>query len=129
MAEWPAWGDNDPEFPLSYVESMLTAASHRSPPGPATPPMAQALRWIGRPYEFMRECARQFGDVFALQLGAHGKYVVVSRPDAIRAVFTADAGVLRVGVGNAVLKPFLGPGSLLLLEGDQHLRERRLILP
>jgi len=67
--------------------------------------------------------------VFAVQLGTHGKYVIVSRPDVIRAIFTADAETLRVGVGNAVLKPFLGPGSLLVLEGDQHLRERRLILP
>jgi cytochrome P450 len=108
---------------------MMIAPAHRAPPGPALPPMAQALRWIGRPYEFMRECAQQFGDVFALQLGTQSKYVIVSRPDAIRTVFTADADVLRVGVGNAVLKPFLGPGSLLLLEGDQHLRERKLILP
>ena len=99
------------------------------PPGPAAPPMAQALRWIGRPYEFMRECAQQFGDVFTLQLGSHGRYVAFSRPDALRAIFTADAAVLRVGVGNAVLKPFLGPGSLLVLEGDQHLRERRLVMP
>ena len=108
---------------------MMTAGAIHVPPGPAMPPMAQALRWIGRPYDFMRECAQEFGDVFALQLGTHGKYVAFSRPDAIRAIFTADAAVLRVGVGNAVLKPFLGPGSLLVLEGEQHLRERRLIMP
>ena len=108
---------------------MTIAAPHHAPPGPSAPPMAQALRWIGRPYEFMRECAQQFGDVFALQLGSHGRYVAFSRPDAIRAIFTADAAVLRVGVGNAVLKPFLGPGSLLVLEGNAHLRERRLIMP
>jgi len=40
-----------------------------------------------------------------------------------------DAEILRVGVGNAVLKPFLGPGSLLVLEGERHLRERRLVMP
>ncbi len=108
---------------------MLTAAVHLRPPGPVLPPMAQALRWIGRPYEFMRECARDFGDVFSLQLGASADYIVVSRPEVIRAIFTADGAVLRVGVGNAVLKPFLGPGSLLVLEGERHLRERRLIMP
>jgi len=106
-----------------------TAPAGPAPPSPALAPTAQALRWIGRPYELLRECAQQLGDIFALQLGSHGTYVVFSRPDAIRAVFTADADVLRVGVGNAVLKPFLGPGSLLLLEGDRHLRERRLIMP
>ena len=111
---------------------MAIAAPHlvsSLPAGPAAPPLAQALRWIGRPYELLRECAQQFGDVFTLQLGSHGRYVVFSRPDAIRAIFTADAEVLRVGVGNAVLKPFLGPGSLLVLEGERHLRERRLVMP
>jgi len=108
---------------------MMSAAPHHAPPGPAAPPLAQALRWIGRPYEFMRECAQQFGDVFALQLGSHGRFIAFSRPDALRAIFTADAAILRVGVGNAVLKPFLGPGSLLVLEGDEHLRERRLVMP
>ena len=31
--------------------------------------------------------------------------------------------------GMPVLKPFLGPGSLLVLEGERHLRERRLVMP
>jgi cytochrome P450 len=30
---------------------------------------------------------------------------------------------------NIILRPLLGPGSLLLQEGDEHLRRRKLMLP
>jgi cytochrome P450 len=100
----------------------------RQPPTPTSPSAVQALRWIGRPYEFLSECAATFGDVFALDLGAE-KYVVFSRPEHLRQIFTADASVLHVGPGNAVLEPIVGPSSLLLLEEQRHLRERRLLLP
>jgi unspecific monooxygenase len=106
-----------------------TSVETRTPPGPKAAPTAQALQWIGRPYEYLRECAAQFGDVFALDFGAQGKYVIFSHPEALRSIFTADANVLHVGPGNAVLEPFVGAKSLLLLEEAAHLRERRLLLP
>jgi len=85
--------------------------------------------WVMRPYDFMRECAHEFGDLFTLRIRAESTYVIVSRPDAIRAIFTARADTLGVGAGNAVLVPFVGPASLLLLEGERHVRERRLLMP
>ena len=106
-----------------------TATERVYPPGPALAPAAQALQWIARPYEFLRACSAEFGDVFALNFGQQGKYVIFSRPDALRAIFTADANVLHVGPGNAILEPLVGPASLLLLEEDRHVRERRLLMP
>src|SRR5205823_8360023 len=50
-------------------------------------------------------------------------------PDAVRDVFTASPHDLYAGVTNAVLGSVLGPGSLFVLDGDRHLRERRLLLP
>ena len=40
------------------------------PRGPETSPAQQARQWIERPLELLDTCARQFGDVFTLQLGA-----------------------------------------------------------
>ena len=54
--------------------------------------------------------------------------VLVSEPEDVRRVFTADPGVLRGG-GSAVLEPFAGPSSLLVLDGPEHVRARRLVLP
>ena len=50
-------------------------------------------------------------------------------PELIREVFTGDSNVLRAGEANAQALGQLGPNSLLLLDGERHLRTRRLLLP
>jgi cytochrome P450 len=44
-------------------------------------------------------------------------------------VFTAEASVLHGGESSSVLEPFAGPASILVLDGAEHLRQRRLLLP
>ena len=88
----------------------------------------QTLRWLTSPYQFLSECAQQLGDTFTLDFGSHGTYVLVSRPDDIRTIFTGDTTQLHAGEGNAILRSFLGPDSLLLLDEQHHLAERRLLL-
>lgn len=99
------------------------------PPGPGFSATAQAMQWLVRPYDLLRDCAEKLGDTFTLDLGTSGTYVVFSHPQAIRTIFGADPAVLHAGKGNAILKPFLGEASLLLLEEDRHKRERRLLAP
>ena len=55
--------------------------------------------------------------------------VVTSDPVAVKQVFTGDPNLLYAGEGNVTLSPILGPGSVLLLDGPEHLRHRRLLLP
>ena len=54
--------------------------------------------------------------------------VMISDPAAIRALYTEPANGLPPG-RNIVLEPILGPRSVLLLEGAEHLARRRLMLP
>jgi cytochrome P450 len=56
-----------------------------------------------------------------------GGYVILSHPEALRSILTAEVGALTVC--NDVLGPVLGPGSLLRLDGAAHLRERRWLMP
>ena len=112
---------------MQYGTSMVT--NKGTPPGPTLPAAAQALQWIGRPYLFLRECYGQFGDVFSLDFGEQARYVVFSHPDAIRDIFTTPSSVLQVGPGNAVLQPLVGRTSLLLLEQEAHVQERRFLMP
>jgi cytochrome P450 len=77
----------------------------------------------------MDECAARFGDVFTLRLPASPPLVMFSHPDAIKAIFTGDEEDLRAGEANFRLEPILGRQSLLLLDGKEHLRERRLLQP
>jgi cytochrome P450 len=54
---------------------------------------------------------------------------MVADPAAIREVFTGPADVMLAGESNAVLGPLVGARSLLLLDRDEHLAERRRLLP
>src|SRR6185312_15061266 len=42
---------------------------------------------------------------------------------------TGDPAALHAGKANAVLEPVVGKHSVLLLDGKEHLRQRRLLLP
>jgi cytochrome P450 len=99
------------------------------PPGPAIPPLAQTARWILRPTQFMERSRTGYGDVFTVRLGGVGNYVFVSDPQLVKQIFTADPDHLRAGESNWPLLPVLGDRSVLLLDGKEHLSQRRLLLP
>jgi cytochrome P450 len=44
-------------------------------------------------------------------------------------VFTASPDVLTAGESSSFLEPFVGPNSILILDGPPHLRQRKLMLP
>src|SRR4051794_32327689 len=99
------------------------------PPGPAQHPAIQSARWLLRPISFMEACRRRFGEAFSVRfLGFSTPMVMVSDPEAIRALYTERRHMLPPGRGIALL-PVVGPRSVLLLEGPEHLARRKLMLP
>lgn len=99
-------------------------------PNPVRLPVAaQALGWFARPVGFLVRQHAEHGDVFTMRLPQEGPWVILAHPDAVREVFTGDPAKLLAGEGNEILAPVLGPRSVLLLDGPDHLRERRLLLP
>lgn len=99
------------------------------PDGPRTPSPVQLAQWTLRPMELLEACARRFGDAFTLRLPGYPPFVVVSAPDAVRDVFSGDPDVMHAGEANAILEPLVGKSSILLLDGEAHRRERKLMLP
>jgi cytochrome P450 len=99
------------------------------PEGPPLPGLVQTYFWIRHPIGLMRWCRRRFGRAFTLRINSIGDVVFLSDPEAIRQVFTGDPEVMRAGSVNAVLRPILGDSSVLLLDGNEHLRQRKLLLP
>ena len=88
------------------------------------------LGWTLRPVPFMERCRARYGDRFTVDLGPpEGKWVFLTRPDDIREMFSAPADVLHPGEGARVLEPVVGPRSVLLLDGGEHLAQRKLMLP
>jgi cytochrome P450 len=100
------------------------------PAGPSTPPAIQVLRWIRSPFQVMAECHARFGDTFTMRLpGMPAGVVVVSDPLAVKDVFGMGPDEGHAGKANFLLKPVVGQHSLLLLDGAEHLRQRKMILP
>jgi hypothetical integral membrane protein (TIGR02206 family) len=99
------------------------------PPGPRAPGIWQLLRFATKPFDFFDDCAKRFGDLFTVDMAMYGKFVMVSSPELIKAVFTGDTDVLHAGKANRDLKDFLGDRSLLLLDGPDHLRHRKMLMP
>ena len=99
------------------------------PPGPTAPPALQTMHWLVRPIEFLEACRRRHGDAFSVRfLGFQSPLVMVSSPETIRALYSEAGHQLPPG-RILSLRPIVGPRSVLLLEGAEHLSRRRLMLP
>jgi cytochrome P450 len=98
-------------------------------PGPPLPAAAQALAFYARPIGFVEACRRRYGACFRLDLPPFGETAYVADPDVIKAVFTGGADLYRAGEANWVLRALLGKRSVLVLDGEEHLEQRRMLLP
>jgi cytochrome P450 family 135 len=99
------------------------------PPGPRAPATVNTLRLLRDPLGALLGWYRRYGEAFSVRYLVFGTGVYVSNPDEIRAMFTGDQSDLLAGEANSPLTPFLGPNSVLVLDGPQHLRQRKLLLP
>src|SRR5262245_61329791 len=98
------------------------------PPGPRRPRALQTLTWMRRPLPFLESCHRRYGDAFTLRILRWGDWVVLADPADVKRIFTAGPKV-GVAVANPLLRPVLGPQSVMLTEEPQHMVKRRLMLP
>jgi cytochrome P450 family 135 len=99
------------------------------PPGPRMPRALQTAIWFRRAQWMMAECRKRFGETFRLTIAHEGTWVMLSNPEDIKTVFTGDPRLLHAGEANRILLPILGEHSLLLLDGSEHMAQRRLMLP
>jgi cytochrome P450 len=99
------------------------------PPGPRLPPALQLVGFFSRPNVFMDRCRARYGDVFTLRMPASEPMVFLADADLVKAVWTRDK-VNGLPEGRRItLQPVMGPRSVLLQEGAEHLRRRKLMLP
>jgi cytochrome P450 len=83
---------------------------------------------MARPGAFMRGVHARYGDPATIRTyWTEEPMVLFSSPDAVRAVFRLDPAIAPAGQSWEFLRPFAGAHSILLLDGEEHLRERRLM--
>lgn len=112
------------------VMSILrTALAVRRLPGPpmwALP--AMALRGLRRPHELAVELHERFGDVVRLGSGPFA-YVYLFGEEGNRLVLFERPDSFTWREAFRALEPVNGPTSLVLSDGDDHHRRRRLVQP
>lgn len=99
------------------------------PPGSSLPAAIQTFRWFFRPAESLEDSFRRYGASFTVKSLIFGHEIVFSRPETLKQIFTGDPAIFRAGEANQSLGTLLGDHSVLVLDGDAHLRERKMLLP
>ena len=110
-------------------KEFVVAAPAKLPPGPRYPPLIQAVGYWTRPLAFLERCRERYGPRFTVRLPALAAVRDAHAAGEIKQVFTAPADVLAPGRGARVLEPVVGRNSVILLDGEAHMEQRRLMLP
>ena len=100
------------------------------PPGPRVPGLLQGAAFVRDPIGFLERCRDRYGDRFTAAFPLVGTVVYVAHPDDVKQVFTGKPDHYYAGVANAkMFEPVVGRFSLLTLDENEHLRQRKLLLP
>ena len=100
----------------------------RLPRGPRLPKVVQGLAYVMRHQQALRLVHKVYGPSVTLNLPWYGgRVVLISEPGLIKKVFQTKPDV--VGLNDFNLGVVLGSGSLFALDGAEHLRRRKLLVP
>jgi hypothetical protein len=79
------------------------------------------------PIRAARHLRNRYGDAFMVNLPIFGRAMVISDPAVVKQLFTSPPDMVDNFEMN--LGRVLGPGSFFALEGDEHKRQRKLLVP
>ena len=105
------------------------APAQALPPGPRLPRWMQTAGFLLFPAPWIDLCRRRYGDVVTFRSLFDPQFVMVFDVDLVKQVFRGSPDRLHAGEANALLGPVVGERSVLLLDGAEHLRQRKLLLP
>jgi cytochrome P450 len=107
----------------------MSNAATRLPPGPPLPRVVQTAGFIFGGPRFLEACRRRYGNAVTFSTMFDSRFVMLFDPALVKELFQGRPEQLHAGEANALLGPVLGERSVLLLDGAEHLRHRRLMLP
>jgi cytochrome P450 family 135 len=98
------------------------------PPGPRRPEALQTTEYGFDPVGFFARGHERYGDAFTVRITG-SEWVMLCDPGAVAEVFRHGGDELNSGEANITLRPLIGTRNVLLLDGDEHLARRKLVLP
>ena len=103
-----------------------------TPNGPSSSILVRrisTIRWIFNPFKVLEERAKKYGESFVLSKNTLPLVVYFTNPQAIEQIFTANSELFDTNSANDILLPLLGEHSMILLGGEKHQRQRKLLMP
>jgi cytochrome P450 len=88
----------------------------------------QTLAMVTRQRPYLERARRRYGPIFTVRLLGLGNAVMLADPELIKQTFRADPKTLHAGT-QSPLRSVLGPNSLLGIDEEQHMEQRKLLLP
>ena len=115
---------------LAGGDGLGSVSTEGLPPGPTWPALVQTVALMRFRHWFHPWLHRRYGDVYTVRLIPKGRPLVFfTRPEHAKEIFAGDPEVFHAGKGNAILGPVMGEHSLLLQDGAEHKRARKLLMP
>jgi cytochrome P450 len=94
------------------------------------PALVQSAALMRFRHSYVPYLRRRYGRAFTVLLVPERRPMVLfDDPARTKEIFAGDPAVFHAGKGNTVLGPMLGERSLLLVDGAQHKRARKLLMP
>jgi cytochrome P450 len=99
------------------------------PPGPRRPPLMNLIGLWKRPTAYLEQLRSRYGKRVLLTLPFQGPMVLICDPADVKDILTAPPDAVHPGEGARILEPVLGAYSVILLDGAEHMTQRKLMLP
>jgi len=109
--------------------TITTPIQEQLPPGPTTAAFRQLIKWTADPLNLLEDSFETYGDPFTLRFRKDNPFVFISNPETIQDILSRDRANFDSGRSNSILLPIVGEHSILLADGQQHARQRKLIFP
>lgn len=112
---------------------MTVASSSKRtslPPRVRLPRPVVAYMWWRWTVPFLDWCRDRYGDRFTVSVPPYGTCVLLTDPDDIKTLYTTDTETAHAGEQYAKLfKEVMGERALFVLDEDDHLETRKMMLP
>ena len=100
------------------------------PPGPRGLALVQGAALSRDPLGWIERQRSRYGNVFSARFPYFGRVVYLAHPEAVKEAFGGSPALMHAGEANAgPLGAVLGTYSLLTLDDEPHMEQRKLLLP
>lgn len=114
---------------IKLQENSAETTVAKLPDGRQKSQVLQTIKIILQPIQNLENLRQRYGDIFYSEFASFPPQLIISDPKAIQEIFTADSQLFESGAGNQVIQPLVGANSLILLDGDRHVQQRKLLMP